>query len=124
MARVGTTAAGFIERCHTLKAKHICVFGTEALRQLSKARLAQLQKQIPELIVLDPAREAQCSLLAAAYGKKGGKTCGEVLAIDQGAASMELALGVFSSERLKLKDTASHRLGTQPLVEVAGCLQR
>lgn len=122
VSSVGSLASAYIERCRTMQANRICVFGTEALRRLPASQLTRLKASIPELIVFDAEREAECSLLAAAYGTQGNGSVGEVLAIDQGAASMELALGKFSVGGLQLIATASHPLGTQPLVEsLAAC---
>jgi exopolyphosphatase/pppGpp-phosphohydrolase len=114
VSRVATIGSAFVDRSRELQAKRICVFGTEALRQISNGSLEQLKASIPEILVLDSQREAECSLLAAANGLE---CSGEVLAIDQGAASMEVAVGDFRDGQLQLKAATSYRLGTQPLVE-------
>ena len=118
LAQVADTVLTFGERCRTHKAERVCIFGTEALRRLPAAQISELKKQVPELLVLDAASEAECSLLAAFHGTRGNSDSREVMAIDQGAASMEIALGKFTGGKLTLTATNSHSMGTQPLVEL------
>ena len=118
LAQVATTVLTFAERCRTHKVERVCIFGTEALRRLPVAQISELRKRVPELLVLDAASEAECSLLAAFHGTHGNNDSREVMAIDQGAASMELALGKFTGGRLTLTATESNSMGTQPLVEL------
>jgi exopolyphosphatase/guanosine-5'-triphosphate,3'-diphosphate pyrophosphatase len=117
LARAGEIARQYEHRCRAAGAEAVCVFGTEALRQLTGAEVERLRAALPTLIILDAAQEARCSLLAAALGVDGAKVDGEVLAIDQGAASMELAAGHFTAGKLKLISTFSTPLGTRPLTQ-------
>jgi exopolyphosphatase/pppGpp-phosphohydrolase len=116
LAEVARVATGFAERCRAANAEHVGIFGTEVLRQLSAPDLEQLRGVMPSLVTLTPEVEALCSLLAAGYALPKARQKGDLLVIDQGAGSMELAVGRFHRGRVVLVSAVSHPLGAQPLL--------
>ena len=113
IARIATT---FMDRCIQAKAERICMFGTESLRRSSEESLGELHRTLPKLVTLTPEVEARCSLFAAGYGLVATRKAGEMLVIDQGAGSMELAAGRIADGKIDLVSSVSHPLGAQPLL--------
>jgi exopolyphosphatase/guanosine-5'-triphosphate,3'-diphosphate pyrophosphatase len=84
----------FREEATKAKAEKIVIFGTEAARRLLSSSESTGLSLISEIKVLDEAEEARCSLIAAVKGLEGQlKRDSEVLIIDQGGGSVELASG-------------------------------
>jgi exopolyphosphatase/guanosine-5'-triphosphate,3'-diphosphate pyrophosphatase len=107
----------FVARCRQMGPSRLCVFGTEALRKISEERMCELSKVMPYLTILDKKSEALCSLVGAIRGFSCLVSDGEeVLVVDQGAGSMELAVGKLSESAAELLSYKSYELGTQPLV--------
>src|SRR5262249_46658993 len=106
----------FFERCRRLKASHIGIFGTEAIRQICIEHHQELSRIASHLVILDKKSEALCSLIAAIKGLPARSFHGnEVLTIDQGAGSMEVAIGQLANSDIGLTSYKSYKLGTQTL---------
>lgn len=109
----------FLERCRHLGASRVGVFGMEAIRRMSKEYVQYLSRDMPQLVILDRKSEALCSLIAAVKGLPAAVFQEhDVLMIDQGSGSMELALGHTLDSSVHLISYKSYRLGTQTLVEL------
>ena len=109
----------FREQAIRIGAGRCFVFGTEAIRQVSTSSLfltSPLAAVIDE--ILDARAEAECSLIAGFMGLKAAKLGGtEILVIDQGAGSMELAAGRCGPP-IELVDFSSLRLGGNTLLKL------
>jgi exopolyphosphatase/pppGpp-phosphohydrolase len=116
LREISRVATAFQDRCGQAKAERICMFGTEALRRASAENLSDLRRSLPKLVALTPELEARCSLFAAGYGLVATRKAGEMLVIDQGAGSMELAAGRIVDGKIGLVSSVSHPLGAQPLL--------
>lgn len=120
---VSNIVHAFLERCRDLRAAHISIFGTAAIRALqqkSDPLFQELLKLIPNMRVLSKRSEALCSLVAAVKGHPSEFShASNVIAIDQGAGSTEIAVGHVLNSHIELADYNSYsRLGTNNLVGV------
>lgn len=119
LQQVFEVATRFREKALRFGAERVCVFGTEAIRQVADLevfRASPLATVFDE--ILDDRTEALCSLLSGLMGlpavrKKGGR----VLVIDQGAGSTELAAGKYGPP-IELVDFASLKLGGNTLLKL------
>lgn len=107
----------FLKEIRLHNTKRICVFATEAVRQLSDEHISILKERIPGLEVIDRKTEARCSMLGAISPFELPKPTADSFVIDQGAGSMELAVGKITQSGVELAAYKSYRLGTQELVE-------
>lgn len=119
MAEVNAIVQEFKSKASSQGILRVAIFGTEAMRQISEKRLVDLTVKSPEIEVLDKKTEATCSLLAAVKG------CGEfivngkqVLAVDQGGGSLELAVGSVRKGRVELSGYRSYKLGAESLLDL------
>ena len=107
----------FLKESQNHQANRICIFATEAVRRMSEKHIGILRERIPGLEVIDRKTEAVCSLLGAITPFESPKPTDESFIIDQGAGSMELAVGHISKSEVELASYKSYKLGTQELVE-------
>jgi exopolyphosphatase/guanosine-5'-triphosphate,3'-diphosphate pyrophosphatase len=110
-------ARAFQEKSRSFQVRRICVFATEAVRQMSPANLGVLRDGIPHLEVIDRKTEACCALLGAVSPFERPQRSEDSFVIDQGSGSMELAVGRIEDSGVHLLTYKSYRLGTQELVE-------
>jgi len=106
----------FVSKAHKLGVSTIKVFGTEALRRISREHPGLLPEVFPDLCVFDRRTEAFYSLIAAVKGLPAirGKDR-TVLVIDQGAGSLELVVGKACRGNVDLVSYRSYKLGTEAL---------
>jgi exopolyphosphatase/pppGpp-phosphohydrolase len=110
-------ANAFVKESRTRGVNRMCVFATEAVRSMSKEHTAILCERIPGLEIIDRKTEACCSLLGAITPFETPKPTDESFVIDQGAGSMELAVGRISASGVELSEYKGYKLGTQELVQ-------
>jgi exopolyphosphatase/pppGpp-phosphohydrolase len=109
----------FLKKAREMNTSHVAVVATEAVRRMPKHHLKQLSGLLPQMVVLKGRAEAYFSLLAAVKGTNPGIFKNhDVLVIDQGAGSLELAKGHIENGELQLIGYKSYSLGTQVLVGV------
>lgn len=119
MTEVAAIVHEFKQKASSEGISNVAVFGTEALRQIREKRLIDLGAYAPGIEILNKKTEAKCSLLAAVKGCR--EPIGEgrqVLAIDQGGGSLELAVGSIQRNYVNLSDYRSYRLGAEALTEL------
>jgi exopolyphosphatase/guanosine-5'-triphosphate,3'-diphosphate pyrophosphatase len=114
---VADVVNAFQRESQVRQVQRMCIFATEAVRRMSKEHTDILRQRIPGLEVIDRKTEACCSLLGALTPFEAPLPMGESFIIDQGAGSMELAVGHISARGVELSAYNSYRLGTQELVE-------
>jgi exopolyphosphatase/pppGpp-phosphohydrolase len=89
----------------------ICVFGTEAIRQLALLKNSAVNSMLSTVDVINASTEADCSLHAALMGLGGSEFRNvPLLVIDQGAGSTELVTGIRNSH-IQVQNFASLPLG-------------
>jgi exopolyphosphatase/pppGpp-phosphohydrolase len=119
LTNISVIVTRFREQAIKMDARRCFVFGTEAIRQISSSKLfltSPLADAIDE--ILDARAEAECSLIAGIMALKASKLQGsEVLVIDQGAGSMELATGRCGPP-VQLLDFSSQKLGGNTLLRM------
>ena len=113
-------ARAFEEKSRSFQVRRVCVFATEAVRQMSPVNLGVLHDGIPHLEVIDRKTEACCALLGAVSPFERPQRSEDSFVIDQGSGSMELAVGRIEDSGVNLLAYKSYRLGTQELVEEIG----
>ncbi|HEY1050029.1 MAG TPA: hypothetical protein VGE39_09755 [Prosthecobacter sp.] len=116
LSRIAAICQKWMGRCVEMGVMNPCLFGTEGLRRLPAESVQDLAAELPGLRVLNADEEAVCSLLAAGYGLPVAEQNGTIVVIDQGGASLEVAVGEYVDGKLRLKSSKSLPLGTQPLV--------
>lgn len=110
---------GYMEVCRMMDASNVKIFGTEAVRRLSNLSQADFQlltAETPSFKVLQPKEEAFYSLVAGIRSLPNVVNVGgTALMIDEGAGSVELAVGKLEGEQVQMKAHKSIPLGTQIL---------
>ncbi|MGD0650910.1 MAG: hypothetical protein ABSA97_07200 [Verrucomicrobiia bacterium] len=114
---VSEVVNAFLEEGRTHQPNRMCIFATEAVRRMSNEHVATLRERIPGLEIIDRKTEACCSLLGAITPFETPTPTDESFVIDQGAGSMELAVGRILISGVELSAYKSYRLGTQELIE-------
>jgi hypothetical protein len=119
LARIAAIAASFRRQAVDAGAERTYVFATESVRQIEHTPLflrSPLATEIDE--ILDQRGEALCSLVACVVGLGSTRLSAKsVLLIDQGAGSMELALGRCGPP-VELLDFISVPLGGNALLQM------
>jgi exopolyphosphatase/pppGpp-phosphohydrolase len=120
VSAVRQTIERYLQICREAGVTEVRIFGTEAvrkLRQKSRRHFLALSRNLPGFKVLRPRDEAYYSLEAAVRSLPNLVRDGDtVLVIDQGAGSMEVALGRIDRASVQMLAHKSYRLGTQVLV--------
>jgi exopolyphosphatase/pppGpp-phosphohydrolase len=119
MEEINTIVNNFVEKCHFYKTSQIGIFGTEAVREISKRGHKFIPIISQPIIVLNKKTEAFCSLLAAVKGLPNNiAITNNVIVIDQGAGSLEIATGLVENTKTKLVGYKSYPLGSAALVRL------
>ena len=101
------------------KADIIEVFGTEVLRNLIDEHRDILQEILPDTKALDGRSEALCGLISAIKSLPMKIDLGdEVLLIDQGSGSVQIARGRLIKDGIELGESTSYPLGTNVLFRI------
>lgn len=109
----------FGDRAIAAGATRSVAFGTATLRSIEARNRQILRTEIPGIRVFTRSAEAMGSLAAAIQTHCSTGDCHDghtVIAVDQGAGSMEIAVGRQSNGILDLLDYRSYSLGTGNLV--------
>lgn len=118
LAMVGETVRAFLDALRTEAVERTLVFGTEAIRRLAGSEALQ-SSELNDLLdlILDARTEATASLIAGFMSVCDRKAeAGDIVVIDQGAGSIEIALGAVAPSVI-VKRFASLPLGGEPLLE-------
>ncbi len=101
------------------KADIIEVFGTEVLRNLIDEHQDILQKILPDAKALDGRSEALCGLISAIKSLPSKINLDdEMLLIDQGSGSVQIARGRLVKDGIELEESTSYPLGTNVLFQI------
>lgn len=125
---ISDSVRGFIRQAHAAGVAAPHVFGTAAVRTLAATR-PQAGRLFPFPVhVLDERTEALASLTAVVMGLPHlSRNGGSIVSIDQGAGSLEIAVGRLCDGRVELTDYRGLALGTRASValqrEYGGNLQ-
>lgn len=115
-----STVRAFQKKAAAYRTSRLCVFATEAVRNMSTEHLTLLREGIPQLEVIDRSMEARCALLGAVSPFEAPKKSEDTFIIDQGTGSMETGIGRISPSGATLSQYESYSLGTQILVDILG----
>lgn len=106
----------FRQRASDLGVRRLAIIGTEAVRQLGARKDTRSLAILKEVEVLDERGEAYCSFVAAARGLPlPPSTTKDLLVIDQGAGSIEVAIG-RAEPSIGMTDSVSLKLGGDRLL--------
>lgn len=111
----------FLRRAKSSGAVKVAIVGTAALRDVAKLEGTLLASEFPELLLFSERDEALCGLAAASLLSlqsipSGGSI--NLCSIDQGAGSLEIAIGSISEKTLMLDAYSSVALGSNRLAEI------
>jgi exopolyphosphatase/pppGpp-phosphohydrolase len=116
---IADSVRAFIRQAHDAGVEAPHVFGTAAVRTLAATR-PEPDRLFPFPVhVLDERTEALASLTAVAMGlPQLSRNGGSIVSIDQGAGSLEIAVGRLRDGRVELTDYRGLPLGTRASVSL------